>query len=101
MFMEVFNMKKFSTYIIIAILTLSSVTANAAVIPRETLPLNATENQAQIVENLDPEQGLVFANDLDPRRCHNLVHNLQRVGTQNVLVTCQKAQSFEIGRAHV
>ena len=50
--MEVFNMKKFSTYIIIAILTLSSVTANAAVIPRETLPLNATENQAQIVENL-------------------------------------------------
>lgn len=45
-------MKKFSTYIITAILALSSITANAAVIPRETLPLNATENQAQIVENL-------------------------------------------------
>lgn len=45
-------MKKFSTYIITAILALSSVTVNAANIPRETLPLNATENQAQIVENL-------------------------------------------------
>lgn len=45
-------MKKFSTYIITAILTLSSITANAANIPRETLPLNATESQAQIVENL-------------------------------------------------
>lgn len=45
-------MKKFGTYIIIAILTLSSVTVNAASIPRETLPLNATEEQAQIVENL-------------------------------------------------
>lgn len=45
-------MKKFSTYIIIAILTLSSITVNAAGIPRETTPLNATENQIQIVENL-------------------------------------------------
>ena len=45
-------MKKFSIYIIISILTLSSITANAANIPRETLPLNATERQAQIVENL-------------------------------------------------
>lgn len=45
-------MKKFSTYIIAVILTLSSITANAAIIPRETLPLNATENQAKIVENL-------------------------------------------------
>ena len=50
--MEVFKMKKFSTYIITAILTLSGITANAASIPRETLPLNATEEQAQIVENL-------------------------------------------------
>lgn len=45
-------MKKFSTYIITVILTLSSVTANAASIPRETTPLNSTENQIQIVENL-------------------------------------------------
>lgn len=45
-------MKKFNTYIIIAILTLSSVTANAANIPKETLPINATDNQAQIVETL-------------------------------------------------
>lgn len=45
-------MKKFSTYIIIAILTLSSITANAAGIPRESAPLNATEEQTQIVENL-------------------------------------------------
>ncbi len=45
-------MKKFSTYIIIAILTLSNTVANAASIPRETTPLNATEEQTQIVENL-------------------------------------------------
>lgn len=52
MFTKDFNMKKITTYIITAILMLSSVTANAANIPRETLPLNATEEQAQIVENL-------------------------------------------------
>lgn len=45
-------MKKITTYIITAILTLSSITANAASIPRETTPLNATENQIQIVEDL-------------------------------------------------
>lgn len=45
-------MKKFSTYIITTIIMFSSITANAAVIPRETLPLNATEEQIQIVENL-------------------------------------------------
>lgn len=45
-------MKKTITYIVTAILTLSSITANAASIPRETTPLNATENQIQIVENL-------------------------------------------------
>ena len=45
-------MKKFSIYIIIAVLTLSNITANAAGIPRETLPVNSTESQAQIVENL-------------------------------------------------
>ena len=45
-------MKKFSIYIIIAVLTLSSVSVNAAGVPRETMPLNATESQAQIVENL-------------------------------------------------
>lgn len=45
-------MKKITTYIITAILMLSSVTANAANIPRETTPLNATEEQIQIVENL-------------------------------------------------
>ena len=45
-------MKKFNTYIIIAILTLPNITAKAAGIPRETTPLNATENQIQIVENL-------------------------------------------------
>ena len=45
-------MKKFSIYIIIAVLTLSSISVNAAGIPREMLPVNATESQAQIVENL-------------------------------------------------
>lgn len=49
---------------------------------------------AQIVESLDKEQGMVFANDTDPRRCRTLVHNLQKVGTQNVLVTSQKAQTY-------
>lgn len=45
-------MKKITTYIITAILMLSSITANAANIPRETTPLNSTEEQIQIVENL-------------------------------------------------
>ena len=45
-------MKKFSIYIIITVLALSSISVNAAGIPRETLPQNATEEQAQIVENL-------------------------------------------------
>lgn len=45
-------MKKIITYTIMAILALSSITANAADIPRETTPLNATEEQTQIVENL-------------------------------------------------
>lgn len=44
--------KKIFTLIITAALTVSSTTAFAANIPRETLPLNATEEQAQIVENI-------------------------------------------------
>ena len=35
-----------------AALLVSSVTANAASIPRETAPQNATEEQIQIAENL-------------------------------------------------
>lgn len=49
---------------------------------------------SQIVEILDAEEGFVIANDIDIRRCRNLVHNLQKIGTQNVLITCQKAQFF-------
>lgn len=45
-------MKKITIYIITAILTLSNTVANAASIPRETTPLNATEEQTQIVEKL-------------------------------------------------
>ena len=45
-------MKKFKIWAIMAVLSLSTVTATAAPIPRETLPVNATEEQAQIVENL-------------------------------------------------
>lgn len=45
-------MKKITIYIITAILALSTTTANAVIIPRETTPLHATENQIQIVENL-------------------------------------------------
>ncbi len=44
--------KRIFTLIIAATLTAASTTAFAADIPRETLPLNATEEQAQIVENL-------------------------------------------------
>ena len=45
-------MKTFKIWAIMAVLSLSTVTATAAPIPRETLPINATEEQAQIVENL-------------------------------------------------
>lgn len=38
-------MKKFSILAMTAILSLSAVTANAALIPRETAPMNATEEQ--------------------------------------------------------
>lgn len=44
--------KKIFTLIIAAALTVSSTTAFAAEIPRESTPLNATEEQTQIVENL-------------------------------------------------
>ena len=44
--------KRIFTLIITAALTVSSTTAFAAEIPRETTPLNATEEQIQIVENL-------------------------------------------------
>ena len=49
---------------------------------------------SQIAEILDKEDGFVIANDIDIRRCRNLVHNLQKIGTQNVLITSQKAQFF-------
>lgn len=45
-------MKKITIFIATAVLALSSAAASAANIPRETLPLNATEEQAQIAENL-------------------------------------------------
>ncbi|NDO20160.1 hypothetical protein FMM68_10910 [Lachnospiraceae bacterium MD329] len=44
--------KRIFTLIITAALTVSSTTAFAAEIPRETTPLNATETQIQITENL-------------------------------------------------
>ncbi len=45
-------MKKFSILAIMAILSLSAVTASAAPIPRETAPESVTEEQIVIVENL-------------------------------------------------
>lgn len=45
-------MKKFSSLLITAILSISAVTANAASIPRETAPMSSTEEQIQITENL-------------------------------------------------
>lgn len=44
--------KKIVTLIITAALTATSTTAFAAGIPRETTPLNSTEEQVCIVENL-------------------------------------------------
>ena len=44
--------KQIITTILTAALLMSSVAANAASIPRETAPINATEEQIQIVENL-------------------------------------------------
>jgi tRNA (cytosine34-C5)-methyltransferase len=49
---------------------------------------------AQILEMLHGV-GCVVANDSDPRRCHALVHQIQRVGTSNVLVVCDNAQYLE------
>ncbi len=45
-------MKKFSILAITAILSLSAVTSNAAPIPRETAPMNATEEQIKTTENI-------------------------------------------------
>ncbi|MCI9086877.1 MAG: hypothetical protein HFE51_10765 [Clostridia bacterium] len=45
-------MRKFNILMIVAIISMSTVTASAATIPRETLPMNATEEQTQIVENI-------------------------------------------------
>jgi hypothetical protein len=53
--MEVFTMKKskkFAALILTAALSVTSITAFAAEIPRESAPLNATEEQIVIVENL-------------------------------------------------
>lgn len=46
------EMRKFNILMIAIIISISTVTASAATIPREMLPLNATEEQAQIVETL-------------------------------------------------
>ncbi len=52
MFMEVLKMKKFSILLITAVLSISSITVNAASIPRETSPESATEEAIIITENL-------------------------------------------------
>ena len=44
--------KQIITLTIVAALTATNISAYAAEIPRESIPLNATENQIQIVENL-------------------------------------------------
>ncbi|KAH0789898.1 NOL1/NOP2/sun family protein [Histomonas meleagridis] len=48
----------------------------------------------QIIERLG-DNGYVIANDSDPKRCHPLVHQLQRIGTQNVLVSSSQAQFLD------
>jgi 16S rRNA C967 or C1407 C5-methylase (RsmB/RsmF family) len=43
------------------------------------------------------DKGLVIANEIDLRRCHDLVHQLQRIGTKRCIVTCQPAEAFDVG----
>ena len=50
---------------------------------------------AQILEMI--KTGLVVANEIDLRRCHDLIHQLQRVGTSRCLITCQNAEFLELG----
>ncbi|OHS92738.1 NOL1/NOP2/sun family protein [Tritrichomonas foetus] len=50
---------------------------------------------AQIMEMLTT--GYIVANDSNAKRCHDLVHQLQRVGTHNALITCQNGAKFELG----
>ena len=49
---------------------------------------------AQIIERLG-DDGFVVANDCDPKRCCPLVHQLQRVGTKNVIVVSNQAQYLD------
>ncbi|KAH0800936.1 NOL1/NOP2/sun family protein [Histomonas meleagridis] len=49
----------------------------------------------QILEMLN--NGFIIANDNNARRCHDLVHQLQRIDTANALVTCQNAEIIDLG----
>ena len=82
------------------------VQSNASVLDTCAAPGSKT---AQIMEMISTETrpmelpsgvtgspyGYVVANDSDAKRCHNLVHQLQRIGIQNVIITCQNAAKFE------
>lgn len=49
---------------------------------------------SQIVECITGENGLVIANDNDLKRCYTLLHQIQKIGTSKVLVTCNEAQNY-------
>lgn len=49
---------------------------------------------AQIVESLTSPDGFVIANDVELKRCFNLIHQIQRIGMSKVLVTSNQAQHF-------
>lgn len=82
---------------------------NSAVLDTCAAPGSKT---AQIMEMLSSESnpisipdlgenerkyGFVVANDSNSSRCHDLVHQIQRIGTHNVIVTCQNGTKCEFG----
>jgi hypothetical protein len=40
---------------------------------------------------------LVIANEIEVKRFHDLVRQLQRIGTERCIVTCQPAEIFDVG----
>lgn len=48
----------------------------------------------QIVECLTGEDGFCLSNDVELKRCYNLIHQVNRIGLSKVAVTCQQAQHY-------
>ncbi|KAK8886542.1 hypothetical protein M9Y10_042006 [Tritrichomonas musculus] len=59
-------------------------------------------SEINIIPNPDQKEnesqfGFVVANDSNSKRCHDLTHQLQRIGTHNVIITCQNGSKCEFG----